>query len=63
MVGAASEENKVLHHAFDEQHLPSLRRGQGGHKEMSSILATNSALVYEPKCGERGGGEVWGLSQ
>ncbi len=22
---------------------------QGGHKEMSSILLTNSALVYEPK--------------
>jgi hypothetical protein len=28
----------------------------GGHKEMSSILATNSGLVYEPKCGGRGGG-------
>jgi hypothetical protein len=26
-----------------------------GHKKMSSILATNSALVYEPKCGGRGG--------
>jgi hypothetical protein len=25
----------------------------GGHKEMSSWL-TNSALVYEPKCGGRG---------
>ncbi len=24
---------------------------------------TNSALVYEPKCGERGGGGLWGLSQ
>ncbi len=31
----------------------------GGHKEMSSI---NSALVYESKCGRRGGG-VAGLSQ
>jgi hypothetical protein len=25
----------------------------GGHKEMSSILADQSALVYELKCGER----------
>ncbi len=24
---------------------------------------TNSSLVYEPKCGERGGGALWGLSQ
>ncbi len=28
--------------------------GAGGYKEMSSRL-TNSALVYEPKCGGRGG--------
>jgi hypothetical protein len=28
---------------------------QGGCKEMSSILLTNSALVYEPKYGGRGG--------
>jgi hypothetical protein len=26
----------------------------GGCKEMSSILLTNSALLYEPKCGGRG---------
>jgi hypothetical protein len=25
----------------------------GGHKEMSSIWLTNSALVHEPKCGGR----------
>jgi hypothetical protein len=28
----------------------------GCYKEMSSILAGNIALVYEPKCGGRGGG-------
>ncbi len=32
----------------------------GGHKEMSSILLINSALVYEPKCGGMGVGEVAG---
>ncbi len=34
-----------------------IHENQGGYKEMSSILLTNSALVrvYEPKCGgERG---------
>jgi hypothetical protein len=34
---------------------------QGVYKEMSSNLLTNSALVYEPKCG--GEGELRGLSQ
>jgi hypothetical protein len=32
----------------------------GGHKEMSSILLSNSALVYEPKCGGMGVGGVAG---
>jgi hypothetical protein len=34
----------------------------GGYKEM---LLTNSALVYEPKCGGEGegGGELWGLGE
>jgi hypothetical protein len=36
------------------------RVSAGGHKEMSSILLTNRALVYEPKCGGRG--ELRGLS-
>jgi hypothetical protein len=30
----------------------------GGHKEMSSILADYSTLVYEPKCAGFGGGWV-----
>ncbi len=33
--------------------LPTCR--SRGYKDMSSILETNSALVYEPKCEERGG--------
>jgi hypothetical protein len=28
----------------------------GGYKDMPSILLTNRALVYEPKCGGMGGG-------
>ncbi len=41
--------------------------GPGGYKEMSSISAvhcpvTNSALLWEPKCGG-GGRDSWGLSQ
>jgi hypothetical protein len=33
----------------------------GGHKEMSSISwLTNSALLFEPKCGGRGGSGVSG---
>jgi hypothetical protein len=37
------------------------RRGQaGGYKEMSSILADQYAVVYEPNCG--GGGGVCGVS-
>ncbi len=34
----------------------------GCQKETSSILAANSALVYEPKCGAGGKRELWGLS-
>jgi hypothetical protein len=34
-------------------------RSAGDHRQMSSILADNSVLVYEPKCG--GGGGVRGL--
>ncbi len=35
---------------------------QGVRKRCRLSWLTNSALVYEPKCGERGGG-LWGLSQ
>ncbi len=35
--------------------------GLGGHKDMSSILADQERLVYQPKCG--GGGGLGGLSQ
>ncbi len=34
----------------------------GGYQEMSSILAGNSALVYEPKCGGRGVAEPQPMS-
>ncbi len=30
--------------------------GSGGYREMLSICLTNSTLVYEPKCGGKGGG-------
>jgi hypothetical protein len=33
----------------------AVRLGAGGYKEMSSFLADNSALVYEHKCGGKGG--------
>jgi hypothetical protein len=38
-------------------------RYQGVTKRCRLSWLTNSALVYEPKCGGRGGGgELWGLS-
>ncbi len=36
---------------------------QGVAKRCRLSWLTNSALVYEPKCGGSGGGELWGLSQ
>ncbi len=45
-----------LQHSRGDRRIQIHTDNAGGHKEKSSILATNTTLVYEPKCGGGGGG-------